>query len=105
MTGGERESVVRFGTYNIRNGKNGRFESVLQGMYQRNIDLGVFQDIKVTDGLHIHTLAVYSVFATDAPSQNSGGIELFYRYDMSHFQVKAMQQHGPNIPSFQVVSR
>ena len=34
---------IRFGTYNIRNGRNGGLESALRGMSQANIDLGIFQ--------------------------------------------------------------
>ena len=32
---------IRFGTYNIRNGRNGGLESALRGMSQANMDLGV----------------------------------------------------------------
>ena len=34
---------IRFGTYNIRNGRNGGMESALRGMAQANMDLGIFQ--------------------------------------------------------------
>ena len=37
------EVLIKFGTYNIRNGRNGGLESALRGMAQANIDLGVFQ--------------------------------------------------------------
>ena len=36
------EVPIKFGTYNIRNGRNGGLESALRGMAQANIDLGVF---------------------------------------------------------------
>ena len=32
---------IRFGTYNIRNGRNGGLESALRGMLLVNVDLGV----------------------------------------------------------------
>ena len=50
--GSTKEEVpIRFGTYNIRNGRSGGLESALRGMGQANIDLGVFQDTKCTDGI------------------------------------------------------
>ena len=53
--GSTKEEVpIKFGTYNIRNGRNGGLESALQGMDQANIDLGVFQETKCTDGIYTH---------------------------------------------------
>ena len=42
---------IRFGTYNIRNGRNGELESALRGMSQANMDLGIYQATKVTDSI------------------------------------------------------
>ena len=41
-----KEVPIRFGTYNIRNGRNGGLESALRGMSQANMDLGIFQETK-----------------------------------------------------------
>ena len=57
---------IRFGTYNIRKGRNGGLESELGGMSQTNMDLGIFQETKVTDGVYNHGLDGYSVVARDA---------------------------------------
>ena len=48
---------IKFGTYNIRNGRNGGLESALWGMAQAKIDLGVFQETKCTDGVYTRTSA------------------------------------------------
>ena len=48
---------IRFGTYNIHNGRNRGPESALRGMYQANMDLGIFQETKVTDGIYTHRSA------------------------------------------------
>ena len=78
--GSTKEEVpIKFGTYNIRNGRNGGLESALRGMAQANIDLGVFQETKCTDGIYTRESAGYRVVATDAPSRHRGGVELFYR--------------------------
>ena len=42
--------LIRFGTYNIRDGHNGGLELALQGMAQANMDLGIFQETKGTEG-------------------------------------------------------
>ena len=48
---------IRFGTYNIRNGRNGGMDSALRGMSQANMDLGIFQETKYTDGIYTRELA------------------------------------------------
>ena len=70
---------IRFGTYNIKNGRNRGLESALQGMSQANMDLGIFQEKKCTDGVYTRESAGYCVVATDAPSRYRGGVALFYR--------------------------
>ena len=62
------EVLIRFGTYNIRNGRNGGLELALQGLSQANMDLGIFQETKCTDGIYTCESARYCVVATDAPS-------------------------------------
>ena len=68
---------IRFSTYDIRNGRNGGLESALKGVSQANMDLGIFQETKVTDGIYTRGLAGYSVVATDAPTQHYGGVAVF----------------------------
>ena len=58
---------IGFGTYNIRNGRNGGLGSALRGMSQANMDLGIFQETKCTDGIYTRELAGYRIVATDAP--------------------------------------
>ena len=69
--------TIRFGTYNIRNGRKGGLEAALRGMFQANMDLGILQETKVTDGVYTRVLAGYKVIATDAPSRHRGGVTLF----------------------------
>ena len=70
-------------------------------MSQANIDLVIFQETKVTDGIYTGGLAGYIVVATDVPSQHRGGVEFFYR-PAPHFLVEAVQQFGPNVVGFQL---
>ena len=97
---GERTSI-RFGSYNIRNGRNGGFELVLQGMYLANLDLGIFQETKIMDRVYTRRSADYSVVTTDVLSQHRGGVALFYCLS-TQFEVEDIQQFGPNIISSQL---
>ena len=94
---------IRFGTYNIRNGQNGGLESELRGMSQANVDLGIFQETKCTDGIYTRESAGYRVVATDAPSRHRGGVALFYR-PSPLFEVEAVREYGPNVLSFEVAT-
>ena len=82
---------IRFGTYNICNGRNGRLKAALRGMSQANMDLGILQETKLTDGIYTRRSAGYSLVATDAPSRHRGGVEIFHR-PAPHFAVEAVQQ-------------
>ena len=68
---------IRFGTYTIRNGQTGGLEEALRGMSQANMDLGILQETKLTDGVYTRRLVGYSVIATEAPSRHRGGVALF----------------------------
>ena len=94
---------IRFGTYNIRNGRNRGLESALRGMHQANMDLGIFQEKKVTDGIYTHGSAGYSVVATDTPSRHRSRVAVFYR-PAPHFAVEAVQKFGPNVAGFQMAT-
>ena len=78
-------------------------ESALQGMAQANIDLGVFQETKCTDGIYTRESSGYRVVATDAPSRHRGGVALFYR-SLPLFMVEAVREYGPNVLNFEVVT-
>ena len=81
---------IRFGTYNICNGRNRGLESSFRGMSQVNMDLGIIQETKVTDGIYTCGSAGYSVVRTDAPSRRRGGVAVFHR-PAPHFSVEAVQ--------------
>ena len=59
---------IRFRTYNIRNGQNCGLELALRGVGQSNVDVGVFQETKLTDGIYTRILAGYKVVAMPLPS-------------------------------------
>ena len=50
-------ATIRFGTYNIRNGHNRVLAFALRGMSHANMDLGIFQETKVTDGIYTRGLS------------------------------------------------
>ena len=75
----------------------------LRGISQDNMDLGVFQETKITDGLYTRGSAGYSVVATDAPSRHRGGVIVFY-WISPHFSVEAVQKFGPNVVGFHLAT-
>jgi hypothetical protein len=48
----EKATTIRLVSYNIRNARAGRLEVALRAMAQANVDLGVFQETKLTDGIY-----------------------------------------------------
>ena len=88
-TGGGRETVICFGTYNIWNFRNGGLDSSLRGVDWTNPKLMGFQETKAEDRVHTRTLVVYRIFATASPIRHHVGVDLFYR-DAHHFQDKAL---------------
>ena len=94
---------IRFGTYNIRNGRNRGLKSALRGMSQANMNLGIFQEIEVTDGIYTRGSARYIAVATDAPSRHCVRVSLFHG-PAPHFVVEAVQQFGPNVVGFQMAT-
>ena len=68
---------IRFSTYNIRNGRKGGLEVALRGMSHANMDLGILEKTKLTDGVYTRRSAGYNVIATDAPRRHRGGVALF----------------------------
>ena len=66
------KTPIWFGSYNIKNGRNGGPESEIRGVSQDNLGLGILQETKITDGIYIQGLEGYSFVATDAQSQHCG---------------------------------
>ena len=102
--GVDQETIIHVGTYKIWNGRSGVIDSALQGMDQANLNLEVFQDTKVVDGIHARISAGYQVFATKIPIRHLEEVVVFYS-DSPHFQVEALQPHGQNVLRFHVVLR
>ena len=78
-------------------------ESALCGMLQTNIDLGVFQETKVTKGIFTQEYSGHRVVVLAAPVPQSGGVALFYRAT-DHFSVEALQIYVANAVSFHLDS-
>jgi hypothetical protein len=90
-------------SYNIRNGRNGGLESACWAMAAMGVDLGIFQETKITDGIYTRLSSGYSVVASNALSVHQGGIALFWRPNKS-YEVKDWRVRGPNVLSFVIVT-
>ena len=75
----------------------------MRGMSKANMNLGIFQETKVTDVIYTCRLAGYSVLATDVPSQNRGRVAVFY-WPAPHFVVEAVRQFELNIAGFHLAT-
>ena len=73
---------------------------MLRGMYQADINLGVFQKKNVTGGIYPRYSGGYRVAKTEAPRPHSVGVSIFYR-EAKHFSLEAFDIHGPNIVRYQ----
>ena len=103
---GDRQEVVRpicFGTYNIRISWNGVLESALQVMLQTNVDLGVFQETKVTKVVYTRVPSKYWVVVSESLSAHSGRANFFF-CEAEEFTVEVFHLHNANIFSFQLAS-
>ena len=72
-------------------------------MIQTNVDIGIFQETKRTEGIYSRFLAGYKVVVTPAPSQHQGGVAIFCR-DSPVFAVQAICQFGTNIITCQLTT-
>ena len=94
---------IRFGLYNICNGRNGGPELALQGMSQDNVDIGLFQETKVTGGIYTRYLVGYRVAVTVAPRLYHGAIAIFY-CEADHFTLEALCLHILNFVSLHLAA-
>ena len=76
--GDELQTLICFGSYDIYNGRNGGLQSVLRGMAQYNLYLGVLLETKLIDGAFTRGSGGYSVVATYALIRHHSGVAVFY---------------------------
>ena len=85
--------VVCFGTYNIRNSRDGGLKSISRRMDQVN---------QITNGVYVWESACFCVVVSDTPSRHHGGVALFYK-ESPRFVVEAHKHHSPNVIRFHMV--
>ena len=72
-------------------------------MAAMDVDIGIFQETKVTSGIYTRMSSGYSVVASNAASVHQGGIALFWRPKKS-YEVEDWSVRGPNVLSFVIVT-
>ncbi len=82
-----KERTLRISSYNIITGRKSNLEIALCAMDKLNIDLGFFQETKLTKQIYTKLSSNYAVFATDADSPFRGGIALFYRKEKKDWHI------------------
>ena len=98
------KTPIWFGSYSIKNGLNVGLQSEIRGVSQDNLDLGVLQETKITDGIFTRGLEGYNVGATYVPSQHHGKVAVFYRAS-PQLEIEVIQKFGPNVVSFKLKKR
>ena len=81
--------------------ETGGLESALRGVSKANMDLGIFQETKITNGVYTCRSSGYSVVETDLLSPHHSGVAVFYR-PSPRFTVEDVQQFGNNFVGFQL---
>ena len=89
--------------YDIRKEQNGVLEWALRGMGKSNVDVGVFQETKLTYGIYTRGSSGYKVVAMLAPSRDCSDIAILYQ-DSPTFSVETIRQFGVNVIAFQMVT-
>ena len=95
--------LIRFGMYNNKNGLNKGLEYALRVMSQANMDLGIFQETKITKRIYTRASSGYKVVDTEAPIAHSGGVSILY-WTAKHFYLEEFQAYGENVVSSQLAS-
>ena len=90
---------IRIDTLKIRLGKAGGLEAALQDLRQGNVDVGVLQETKLTDGIHARQGEGYYVWATEAERRHQWRISVFWSED-AEWQMEGITNFGPNVASF-----
>ena len=101
--GGGEQALICFETYNIQNSQNSGLDLALRGTSQPSVDVGVFQETKLTEGIYTGLSEGYMVITTPAPSQHQCGVATLYQ-DSPVFTVEAIQQFGAKVIACQLAT-
>ena len=101
--GPPKQVPIRIATYNLQSGRGGRLESAIRSIAQMNVDLCFFTEAKLTDGIYTRRNRGYTVHATNAMSNQQGGVALVFRAS-SYWQVESIREFGPNVISCRLVT-
>jgi exonuclease III len=90
-------------TYNILNAGGNRLNMALRAMAFMRVDLGLFQETKLSHDKFTHQCCGYQVCATRAKSSSQGGVALFYR-ESKNWTIEGVHFYGPNVMCCTLVS-
>ena len=90
---------IRIATLNIRLGRARGLEAALRALQQGNVNIGVLQETKLTQGIHKRHGAGHDVWEIEAEIWHRGGIAVAWRVKAG-WQVEGFTNYGPNVVSF-----
>ena len=73
----------------------------MRGISQANVDVRVFQETKLTEGIYSLFLAGYKAVAMPAPIRHQDSVKIFY-WESPVFAVEAIRQFGVNVIVFRM---
>ena len=68
------------------------------------VGLALLQETKVTKGIYPRSASGYTIFATDAPSAQQGGIALVWEDAHDAFEVEGLVERTANVLTFQLTT-
>ena len=74
-------------------------EAELRALRKGNVDVGFFQEAKLTDMIRARQGEGYSIWAIEAEIRHWGGMEVLWREDAG-WKVERIVNFGPRMESF-----
>ena len=74
-------------------------DTAMSALHQGNIGIRVFQETKLTGGIHTGYSSGYKLWATEAVRRHRGGIDIVWREEEG-WQVEVTRNFGMNVVSF-----
>ena len=92
--------TIGLASWNIRSGRDARLAAACRSMNSLDVDIAILQETKVTDGFYPRSAEGYSIVATEAKSNRSGGVALVWR-EGDKFELEETKVWGTNVISFE----
>jgi hypothetical protein len=94
---------VHLCTYNIVSGRGSRLIAAIRALAIMHVDIALFTEVKIHDGIFPCSYLGYNIIATPAPSQHQRGVAIAWK-ESTGYTVESITINDANMISFQLVS-